>query len=102
VRSDRAAGQEQREGGQHGGGQHRLHEDAAGLSTELTREPRIGDRLDATLGLARPARGEAHSRLAARLEDSQGADGEWDEDQQARALRRAAEQQRGGEDDPHQ
>ena len=102
MRSDRAGGQEQREGGEHGGGEHRLHDDAAGLPAELTREPRVGHRLDAMLGLARPARGKAHSGLATRLEDSKGAEREGDEDEQAGALGRAADDQRGREGDPHQ
>ena len=101
MRSDRAGGQEQREGGQHGGGEHGLRDDAARLTAQLSGEPGVRDRLDAMVGFARPARGQTHSGLATGLQDAEGGDGERDEDQQASALGGAAEHQRGREGDPH-
>jgi hypothetical protein len=54
------------------------------------------------LGLARPARGQPYSRLASRLEYSEGADGEGEEYEEAGALWRVAEHEGGCQQDPDQ
>ena len=102
MRSDRAGGQEQREGGQHGSREDRLHHDAPSLTPELPEQPRIGHRLHAPIGFARPARCQTHSGLAPCLEDPERAEGEGKEDEKTGTLGRAGEDQCGRERDPHQ
>ena len=76
MRSDRAGGQEQREGRQHGRREDRLHHDAPGLTPELPEQPRLGDRLHAVIGFARAARRQTHSGLTPRLQNPERAEAE--------------------------
>src|SRR5205823_10395231 len=74
-----------------------LHVDFTGLATELRDRERVRDGLLAGVGLARAARGEAHSGPAARLEDAERGEPERKDEQEAPAAVCARERQRSEE-----